>query len=110
MPKKDAGKKPGKQPEKPKKLTLNDPVPPEVIQRLNELDEARIDLALQFLALEESRVQILSASHQVNVQKSRVFEKVITDRGLSPDVQAEIDPKTGLLSVLEGPPPGEPPS
>jgi hypothetical protein len=93
--------------EKPKKLTLQDPVGKEVLLDFNQLEDAQYKIALRMLALEEDKVKLLASSHQIQQQRQRMFEKVLMERGLQPDVPVEIDSKTGALTLLK--PPEDPP-
>jgi len=99
------------EPEKPRKLTPDDPVPPDILARFTELEDARVAVALQLLNQEENRVRLLSAAHTASEQRKRLFEQVLVERGLSPLTQVEIDSKTGVLRLLSPPePPEKPPA
>lgn len=82
------------------KLTPTDPVPPETLKRFDELDSARYELGLQLLVMEQEKVRVLSAAHQVDQEKKRLFESVLIERGLAPDTKVQIDSKTGVVAVL----------
>ena len=81
------------------KLTINDPVSLEVLQEFNQLEAARHDIAMRLLALEQERVRLLAAAHQVDKQHERMFEKVLVDRGVAPNVPVEIDHTTGHVTL-----------
>lgn len=81
-------------------LTLNDPVAKEVLIELGQLVLNKEQLALELLSLEQQKVRILSAAHQVDQRESKLFEQILVERGLPPNSAAEIDPKTGILKVL----------
>jgi hypothetical protein len=83
----------------PKKLTPNDPVPAEVIKRFHDLEEARGNIGLQLLSLEQNKIRLLAVVHQLDEQKQRMFEQVLMERGLPPETQVEIN-STGVLKVL----------
>jgi len=93
------------------KLTLNDPIASETLERFTKLGEAQHNLALQLLRLEQNKIRLLAAAHQLDEQEQRLFEKVLVERGLPPTAQVEIDTKTGILRVLSQPTeaPKEPP-
>jgi hypothetical protein len=115
MPEKTSTPEPEKtntpEPEKPKKLTPSDPIAKEVVEKFAELEDARINIGLQLLSLEQNRVKLLAAAHMAEDQKKRLFEQVLVERGLPVTTRAEIDSKTGVLSVLEpGETPGKPPA
>ena len=82
-----------------KKLTVNDPVPTDLLKCIGELTGARYDLADRLLDLEQQRVGILVSAKQVDDEKARVFNKILMDRGLSPGTPIEIDGDTGAITV-----------
>jgi hypothetical protein len=99
-----------KTPNPPKKLTVNDPVPAEVLDQFHKLDEARFNIAIQLLNMEQNRIKLLAAAHQIDEQQRRLYEAVLMERGLVPNAGVEIDSQTGVLRVLEPPKkPVEPP-
>lgn len=88
----------------PKRLTREDPVEPELLTKLGELEQARNQIGGELLDVEQAKVRLLAAAHQLDQQRHRLFEKVLMDRGLSPKAVAEIDAKTGRIIVhREGP-------
>jgi len=98
--------------EQPQKLTLDDPVAPEVLQQLGQLQAARSELCDRNIMLDNEKIQLLAAVKRVDDQKTRLFEAILVERGLAPRTEVEIDRRTGKLKVLQppGPPPGaEPP-
>jgi hypothetical protein len=82
-------------------LTPNDPVSQEVLKKFEELDGARYELGARLLELEQERVRVLSAAHQVDQQRQRLFEQVLVERGLQPSTPVSINDKTGEIKVLE---------
>lgn len=82
------------------KLTIQDPVDPETMQQLTALDSARYDIGDQLLDLEQERIKLLAAAHQVDAQKRRLFERVLVERGLDTSAKVSIDFKTGTISVV----------
>ena len=84
-------------------LTANDPVSQETLKKFEELDGARYELGLRLLDLEQERVRILSAAHQVDQQRQRLFEQVLVERGLQPTTQISINDTTGEIKVVEAP-------
>jgi len=82
-------------------LTPSDPVQPEVLAKFSELDGARLELGFRLLELEQERVRILAAAHQVDQQRHRLFEQVLIERGLQPGTPLSINDKTGEITILE---------
>lgn len=89
--------------EKPR-LTLNDPVPDETIKKFEELAEARAAVAEQMLQLEQEKILLLATARQVDQQHRRLFQEVLTERGMAPGTKVDIDVKTGKLTLDEGAP------
>jgi len=89
--------------EKPEKLTPESPVAKETLEEFNNLEEARFNLGLQMLQLEQSRVQLLAAAHKVDEHQKRLFERVLMERGLPVNSQVSIDSTTGQLTLVKKP-------
>lgn len=87
--------------ENPRRLTANDPVDLETLEKFNQLEGARQDIASRFLEIEQERVRLLSAAHQVDQQHRRLFEKVLVDRGLAPNTPLDIEATTGKITIRE---------
>jgi hypothetical protein len=83
-----------------KKLTLNDPVSPDDLQRLAELQHRRLDLGDTMLDLEQEKVKVLVQARQLDDQKSQLFTKLVTERGLPAGFPVEVDAKTGIIKAL----------
>lgn len=83
------------------KLTANDPVSPEVLSRLQQVVGARAQLLEQLMELEQTKVQILVGERQLILEKDRLIEKTLTDRGFDPKTPVEIDAQTGIISVIQ---------
>lgn len=82
-----------------RKLTISDPISPEILAEFKQLSEARSILASQLLDIDLTRIKLLAAAKKLVDQNARLFEAMLIERGLSPNTPAEIDPKTGLLTV-----------
>jgi hypothetical protein len=80
------------------KLTVQDPVGPEILRELTALDASRIELADQLLGLEQEKMKILAAAHTIEIRKKKVFERVLSERDLPSDAQITIDFHTGVLN------------
>lgn len=95
-----------------KRLTPADPVDKETLQRLGELQTARLQIADRLLDLEQEKVGLIVAARDVKREVDRTFEKILVDRGLPPSARVEIDGQTGrIIPVGVGPRvPGDPPA
>ena len=83
-----------------KKLTPADPLDEETKQKLDELTEMSYDIAIKLYESEQAKVRLLVAGRQVDVEKQKLFEKILMDRGLPPNTPVEIDGQTGMIKVL----------
>jgi hypothetical protein len=86
-----------------KTLTPADPVPPEVLKKLSELVKVRAQLAERNLQLDSEKVHIQRLTGQVEAQKTKMFEGILMERGLSPSLPVEIDSSTGMLIIKDPP-------
>jgi len=82
-----------------KRLSAEDPVDKATLDKLAELENARFQIGGQLLEIEQERVRLLAAAHQVDQQRQRLFEKVLLDRGLPPNAGVEINSSTGILKI-----------
>ncbi len=87
-----------------KKLTLTDPVDPETLKRLEAVHDARQQLALNLLDVEEEKVRILIAARPLRDERNKIFEKILIDRGLPPSFSVDVDLSNGTLYPLIPPP------
>ena len=86
-----------------RKLSLEDPVAPEVLQQLGQLQVARVELADRNVMLDNEKIQLLAAIKRVDDQKTRLFEAILVERGLAPRTEVEIDRRTGKLKLVPQP-------
>jgi hypothetical protein len=83
-----------------RRLTTEDPVSMEQLNRLRLLQESRLDIGDRFLTLEQEQVKLLAAARRVDEEKQRVFEALLLERGLPPDATVEIDAGTGKIKLV----------
>jgi chromosome segregation ATPase len=84
-------------------LTPEDPVGAAVLEQLQHLQDARLEMGDRLLTLEQDRIQILGAVRKIDDQRNRLFESCLIDRGLPPTARAQIDGKTGKIFVESEP-------
>lgn len=84
----------------PKKLTLDDPVDKQTMAQLEELEQRRLQVADRLLDLEQEKVKVLGAAHQIDQQRHRIFEKILLERGLPPNAPATIDAQTARVQLV----------
>lgn len=99
----------------PKRLTLEDPVGKDVLDKLADLEQTEVNACLQLMAIEQEKVKLLAVGRRVYDERSKIFEKLLMERGLAPNAPATIDSTTGKLTLVrpptipQPPPPGPPP-
>lgn len=84
------------------KLTINDPIDAETLQKFSQLQMSRVQVAERLLDLEQEKVRTMRAAAQIDTERQRLFETVLVARGLPPNFPVEIDAKTGLMKAVEG--------
>lgn len=84
-----------------------DPVSPDDLSRLAELDKTKTALALRLLDLENDKIRIMAASRRIEDEWGGLFRRFVEERGLDPQTRIEVNYKTGAVSVqtVEGPSP-----
>lgn len=88
--------------DKDTKLTLDDPVDPSVLEKLDQLDLTWSALAHKNAILDRDKIQIMASMKRVEEERVRVFEALLIERGLSPNTLVNIDPATRLIKVGTG--------
>lgn len=83
------------------KLTINDPVDPETLGKLHQLQSSRTQVAESLLNLEQDKIRLMRAASNIEVERQRLFEGILIDRGLPPNYRVEIDAKTGVMKPVE---------
>ncbi len=83
-----------------RRLTVEDPVGKDILDKLGELDAARGDVASKLLDQELERVRLLAIARKIDDEKQRVFQKFLIERGLPPHTSALVDAKSGKITVL----------
>jgi len=85
----------------PKRLTVEDPVTPEQLEQLEQLQTAWTGLAEENARLDQRKIQILAALKRLGDEQTRLFETIQVERGLSPRAKISIDPKSRQIEVLD---------
>lgn len=88
-----------------KRLTLDDPVAPEVLQGFRQIGEAQQNIALELVMLEERKIQLLAANKKLREQHDRLFQTILIERGLEPQTPVELDGQTRKLILKQQPAP-----
>jgi len=83
-----------------KKLSPDDPVDAETLAKFGQLQTARMQCAERLLDLEQEKVRTLRAAASIDAERQRIFESILTNRGLAPNFPVEIDAKTGKITPV----------
>ncbi len=86
-----------------RRLTTDDPVSMEQLNRLRLLQESRLDVSDRFMTLEQEKVKLLAAARRIDEEKQRVFQGILVERGLDPHAMVEIDASSGKLKLISEP-------
>lgn len=82
------------------RLTVNDPVSPEDLKHLAELQGRRYEIADALLDLEQEKVSLLVQARTIDTQRTDLFTKIVTVRGFPAGFPVEIDAKSGCVKPL----------
>jgi hypothetical protein len=82
------------------KLTLNDPVDAETMKKLSEIHEARMKVADRIVDLELEKIRLMVAVRQIDSEKNRIFEQVLTERGLPQGFPISVEGVSGKIQPL----------
>jgi hypothetical protein len=89
-----------------KRLTLDDPIGKEALEKLGELETAEVNAALQLMAIKQEEVKLLAVGRRVEDERHKIFERLLMERGFAPNAPATIDSTTGKITLVR--PPGPP--
>ncbi len=87
-------------PAQPQRATLEDPVGQDVLAKLGELEQTEMSAAMQLMTIEQEKVKLLAVGRRVDDERRRIFEKLLMERGLSPNTPATIDSTTGRITLV----------
>lgn len=93
--------------EKSPQLSLADPVDKATLIKLGELENGRLQVGAQLLDLEQEKIKLMTAAHRLDEQRTRVYEKILIDRGIGGHEPVEIDAETGKVTLLRPPKPAD---
>lgn len=82
------------------KLTIQDPVDVETLQKFTELSANRAQIGERLVDLELNKIRLVRAASDIDLDRQRRFEQVLADRGLPPNAHVEIHAATGKISLL----------
>jgi hypothetical protein len=92
----------------PQRLTLDDPVGKEVIEKLSELEMMQVNAAMHLMGIKREEVRLLAVDRKVEDERHKMFERLLMERGLPPSTPATIDFATGKVHLMK-PSPGPDP-
>jgi hypothetical protein len=83
-----------------KRLTVDDPVDEETRGKFTSLQETRLRVGDRLLDIELEKIKLIRSASAIDNERQRLFEKVLIDRGLSPNQAVTIDSATGQIKVI----------
>lgn len=83
-----------------KRLTVDDPIDDETRARFTALQDSRLRVGDRLLDLELERVRLIRSASAIDNERQKLFERVLLERGLSPNQPVTIDSGTGQIKVL----------
>lgn len=87
--------------DKKPQLSINDPVDAATLKRIGEIQGRRFQLGDMMLDLEQEKVKILVEARRLDDERTRIFNQLLTSRGLAPTAPVEIDPSNGKITLLQ---------
>lgn len=81
------------------RLTVNDPVDKDTLARFAELERVYDNACRELMELKRHEVTLVATTSRVDAERTRLFEKVLIDRGLAPNTKIEIEGETGKLLI-----------
>lgn len=76
------------------------PVTAEDLARLHELGVAEHGLQQQLYDLELAKIPILAAGKRIREEQDAVYQRIASERGLSPQTLINVNMKTGEIRVV----------
>jgi len=83
-----------------KRLTVNDPVSREELDRIGQIDLARAGIADKNLMLDQEKIRLLAAARRLDEQYQSLFKEIVVARGLPEDTKVEVNMNTGAIKVV----------
>jgi len=83
------------------RLTIKDPIDKDTLVRLRQIQEARLQVGSNILDVEQEKVRLMAMANRIDAEKTQMFDKILTERGLPPNLPIKIDAETGNVSPLQ---------
>jgi hypothetical protein len=83
------------------KLTIHDPVDPATLKRVGEITQRRWALGEMNLDLDHEKVKILVEARKLDDERKAIFAKILSERGLAPNMAVEVDPDNGKIELVK---------
>jgi hypothetical protein len=80
-------------------MTIDDPVAQETLKELMQLQDVRGHLCEKVVQLEQEKIRALAAIKRLEDQRQRVLDKILVNRGMSPNTVFEINGRTGKITI-----------
>jgi hypothetical protein len=83
-----------------KRLTVDDPIDDDSRARFTALQDSRLRVGDRLLDIELEKVKLMRSASAIDNERQKLFERVLLERGLSPNQPVTIDSGTGQIKVL----------
>ena len=83
-----------------KRLTIDDPVDAESRAKFVAIQDSRLRIGDRLMDIELERVKLIRSASALDNERQRLFERILIERGLSPNQRVSIDAETGQIRVL----------
>ena len=71
------------------------------MKRIGEITQRRWALGELNLDLDQEKVKILVESRKLDDERKTIFAKVLSERGLAPNIPVEVDPESGKIELVK---------
>lgn len=82
------------------KLSIEDPIEPATLDQFKKIMLARQQAAERLLDLEQEKIRILRVAASLDQERQKLFETILTSRGLPPNFPVEVDANTGKIQPI----------
>jgi hypothetical protein len=81
-------------------LTIDSPVGKDVVDKLEEMERARLVLSDRNMQIDVEKLRILNAVQGIEREHRKIYEKILLDRGLDPTLRVTVD-ETGKIELAD---------
>lgn len=83
-----------------KRLTVDDPIDDDARARFAALQDSRLRVGDRLLDIELEKVKLMRSASAIDNERQKLFERVLLERGLSPNQPVTIESGTGQIKII----------